>query len=255
MRLFVLCAGKGTRLWPLTKNTPKSLIDLGDGSTLLERQLMNAVTTDYIEEVCLITGYLADQIDAKIKFYQEKLPVATVFNPFYDVSNNLCSLWTVCNKMLEKDFLITNGDNIYDDVVFEKIRNDGQGIFVTIDYKASYDEDDMKVSFHANGQISRIHKEIELSDTKAESVGLAVVNGEKNRRLFANKILELVRDKDYINRYWLEIFNSLITDGIPIEYKEIDQDDWREMDFHPDLNTIRSLIADKIISPKPNKTQ
>ena len=250
MRLFVLCAGKGTRLWPLTKNTPKSLIDLGDGSTLLERQIMNAAATDYIDEICLITGYLADQIDAKIKFYQSQIPVTTVYNPFYDVSNNLLSLWTVSHLMFQKDFLITNGDNIYEDVVFDKIQNDAKGIHVTIDYKAEYDDDDMKVSFDENGRISRIHKEIDLAETKAESVGLAMIRGTKSRQLFADKVLELARDKDYRNRYWLEIFNSLINDGVHINFKEIDVDDWREMDFHPDLNTIRNLISDKVISPK-----
>jgi len=39
MRIIVLAAGKGERLYPLTKNTPKPLLDLGDGTTILEKQL------------------------------------------------------------------------------------------------------------------------------------------------------------------------------------------------------------------------
>ena len=36
MRMFILAAGTGSRLFPLTKNTPKSLLDLGDGVSLLD---------------------------------------------------------------------------------------------------------------------------------------------------------------------------------------------------------------------------
>ena len=36
MKVLILEAPTGSRLWPLTRNTPKSLLDLGRGLTLLE---------------------------------------------------------------------------------------------------------------------------------------------------------------------------------------------------------------------------
>ncbi|MCK4980246.1 MAG: CTP--phosphocholine cytidylyltransferase, partial [Candidatus Delongbacteria bacterium] len=36
MRAIIIAAGKGTRLYPLTKNTPKSLLEIGNGITMLE---------------------------------------------------------------------------------------------------------------------------------------------------------------------------------------------------------------------------
>ena len=54
MRLFVLAAGKGTRLWPLTKTTPKILLDTGSGLTLLDKQIENAIESKEIDEVVLI---------------------------------------------------------------------------------------------------------------------------------------------------------------------------------------------------------
>ncbi|MCK7537617.1 MAG: sugar phosphate nucleotidyltransferase [Marinilabiliales bacterium] len=39
MRAILISAGKGERLYPLTKNTPKSLLEVGNGLTLLETQL------------------------------------------------------------------------------------------------------------------------------------------------------------------------------------------------------------------------
>ena len=34
MKLIILAAGKGTRLGALTENTPKPLMDMGNGQTL-----------------------------------------------------------------------------------------------------------------------------------------------------------------------------------------------------------------------------
>ena len=43
MRLIILAAGKGERLMPLTRNTPKPLLDLGNGNTLIEEQMLRVI--------------------------------------------------------------------------------------------------------------------------------------------------------------------------------------------------------------------
>ena len=243
MKLFVLAAGKGTRLWPLTKNTPKSIIELGDGTTLLERQIHTSIKSKIIDEVVLITGYRAEQIDAKILEYQKDIKISVIYNPVYDITNNLVSLWTAHYKMLEDDFIITNGDNIYKDNVFNKIQPQLKEIIqVTIDYKEHYDDDDMKVAFDEEGNIKFINKAISLNETSAESVGLVLVKGERSRTIFVNKILNLVRDKEYLNKFWLEIFNALVNDGVGLKKVEIHAQEWREVDFHPDVEILKKLI-------------
>ena len=243
MKLFILAAGKGERLWPLTRNTPKSLIDFGDGTTILERQLESAVSSEMFSEIIIITGYKTEQIEAKIKDHKSKIKIKTIFNPVYDVTNNLVSLWVAHNEMQDEDFVITNGDNIYIGDVFKKIKSDANNIIqLTIDYKNEYQEDDMKVSFGSDGLIMRVHKDIPLTEVGAESVGLVLVKGEKSRRLFVNKILQLVKNEDYLNKFWLEIFNSLIDDGIVISFLKIEPSDWNEVDFHPDVDIMKAMI-------------
>ncbi len=243
MKLFILAAGKGERLWPLTKNTPKSLIDFGDGTTILERQIESAVSSEMFSEIIIITGYKTEQIEAKIKDHKSKINIKTIFNPVYNVTNNLVSLWVAQNEMQREDFVITNGDNIYIGDVFKKIKSDAKNIIqLTIDYKNEYQEDDMKVSFGSDGLIMRVHKDIPLAEVGAESVGLVLVKGEKSRRLFVNKILQLVKNENYLNKFWLEIFNSLIDDGIVISFLKIEPADWNEVDFHPDVDIMKAMI-------------
>ena len=153
MRLFILTAGTGNRLWPLTQNTPKSLIDFGDGTTILERQINSAIKADNIDEVYIITGYKSEQIEAKVKDLKSKIPIKIIFNPVYDITNNLVSLWVAHYKMLNDDFIITNGDNIYINDAFGKIQTERDSIIqITIDHKNEYDSDDMKVKFDSNGE-------------------------------------------------------------------------------------------------------
>ncbi|MCB0280114.1 MAG: NTP transferase domain-containing protein, partial [Calditrichaeota bacterium] len=186
MRLFILAAGVGSRLFPLTKDKPKSLIDLGDGTTLLDRQIKNAVSCDSISEVVVITGYKSEQIDKKIKQYKERIKIKTLYNPYYEISNNLMSLWVANSLMKKSDFLISNGDNLYKPGLYDKIIAEApkSTIQITLDHKDHYDEDDMKIQFDDDNRIMRIHKDIPLKKSRAESVGLVIVKGKKKRKLF-----------------------------------------------------------------------
>lgn len=245
MKLFILAAGKGERLYPLTKNSPKSLLDLGDGTTILEKQINNAINCEKIDEVVIITGYKTEQIEAKVKDLKKDIKITIVYNPYYDISNNLMSLWCVHTLMTDDDFIVTNGDNIYKDYVFDKILTSDDKIQLTVDIKETYDEDDMKVIFKKNHSVARVSKEIGMAEAQAESVGLVFVQGSRQRDIFAKKLIELSKEKAYRQKFWLEIFNSLVQDGVLIESVEIDKEDWREMDYHPDIDSIRKELMTK----------
>ena len=72
MKVLILVAGTGSRLWPLTRNTPKSLLDLGRGLTLLETQL-DAIKPSGVTDIVLLTGYRSAQIEAKIQGQRDPL--------------------------------------------------------------------------------------------------------------------------------------------------------------------------------------
>jgi choline kinase len=240
MKIIILAAGKGERLFPLTKNTPKPLIDLGNGETLLERQLQYLSKSNVIDEVIIVIGYLHEQIESKLKSYKTELKIKTVYNPFYEISNNLITLWLSKYEMNE-DFLIANGDNIIaSNVIRDLVNKTNEGIYVTICYRDKYSEEDMKVNLDPNKKILRVSKEIKNGD--AESVGLVKVSGEKFRKIYQDVLEELARNKDYLNKFWLETFNILANKGVEINSFEIDKDKWREVDFHFDLNDIIEMI-------------
>jgi len=246
MRMFILAAGTGSRLYPLTKNTPKSLLDLGHGSTLLESQIEAAIASEEIKEVCIITGYKSGQIEERIRSYAGNIRLRTVYNPFFESTNNLVSLWCAHLLMEDQDFVITNGDNLYRSGLLKThvIRHRQPGIYLTVSRKSGpYDEDDMKVVTDGDGNIARVSKEIPLQEAQAESVGLVMVRGERLRSIFANKVVNLLKNRDYLGRFWLETFNALAHDGVFTKTLEIPADAWSEVDFHPDIATIRAELS------------
>lgn len=245
MKLIILAAGKGTRLYPLTRNRPKLLIELDNGVTLIERQMEMLSQSQVIDEVVYVVGYLGARVEKKVVELSKKfnLNARCIFNPFFDVSNNLASLW-LARAELQENCLITNGDNLFAPAVFktlDKVKDDG--IHITINFKNDYDDDDMKVIIDDLRMLQAIGKDLPVEETNAESVGLVKVLGKEYVNSFVDILEELIRNEEKINSFWLESFNHLHSTGLPISTVEIDGDgQWQEVDFHLDVKLAREMI-------------
>jgi choline kinase len=248
MRLFILAAGTGSRLYPLTKDTPKSLLDIGGGATLLERQIQAACASSLVREIVIITGYRSAQVDDWLAARSYPVPVRPLFNPFYRTTNNLVSLWCARQLMEAQDFIVTNGDNLYQNGAFAQAAaaSTQHAIALTISRKSHYDEDDMKVRLDANSNVLRVGKDLPAETANAESIGLAFIRGETARRRFAQTIDQLLQEPDNHNRFWLLTFNALIENGVTVSTVPVSAGDWAEVDFHPDVDTVRNKLAAEI---------
>ena len=242
MRVIILAAGKGERLMPLTNNTPKSLLELANGTSVLESQLLS-IHAAGIRDVAIVTGYLTEQIEAKINKYSQEYNIEfqIVYNPFYDVSNNLISLWQAKHYMNE-DLIIINGDDIFKDSVIKGLINHdkSQQLCMVIDRKETYDPDDMKLIIEKD-RVFRIGKQIPENKANGESIGMIRLIGD-GKEWVVKTMEKMVRKKENLNVFYLEIFQELINQGTMMEYYEVDADDWAEIDFHPDLEDIRKEI-------------
>ena len=216
---------------------------MDNGSTILEEQVVRIQQSGVIDEIVIVIGFLAEHIEEKIRMFRTNgMRIKTIYNPFYNISNNLISLWLARHEM-DTDFLITNGDNIFSpDVFTDFVGKNENGVYLSVSIKDSYDDDDMKVVIR-NNIVAKVSKAIRQEKISAESPGLALVHGTKSRELFIENIETLVKDRENINKFWLEVFNVMSRKGIPIHPWEFDgKTKWQEIDFHPDLIKVRKLL-------------
>lgn len=238
MRAIIIAAGKGTRLYPLTKNTPKSLLEIGNGMTLLESQL-HSLKENNIKDICIIVGYRAEQIEAKIHNYKDDFNITTIYNPFYDCSNNLISVW-MARQFMDQDFISINGDDIFKPSIIENLLKSKSNITMVINEKPEYDDDDMKVIKHDN-LVCQVAKTIPSDQANAESVGIIKFSG-MGPTIYKNILEEMVRKEDNKNAFYLKAIQEIINKGYPVNYSLCDKDDWGELDFHPDLIMIKEYL-------------
>ena len=107
-RAIFIAAGFGSRLVPITLNTPKPLVRV-KGVRIIDT-LLDAVIAAGIEEIIIVRGYLAEQFD-QLKY---KYPmVKFVENPLYNEANNIssvmCIRYLLSNAyVLEADLFLSN---------------------------------------------------------------------------------------------------------------------------------------------------
>ena len=107
-RAIFLAAGFGSRLVPVTLNTPKPMV-LVNGKRIIET-LLDAVVTAGIEEIYIITGYLSEQFEVLKKKYPN---IRFIENKMYNEANNISSAYLVRNLIknayvLESDLYLYN---------------------------------------------------------------------------------------------------------------------------------------------------
>jgi choline kinase len=237
MKVIILAAGKGERLYPLTKNTPKSLLDLGGGVTVIESQLEN-IKAAGIESVVLVLGYRAEQVEAKIASI-DGFDFSIVYNPFYEESNNLVSAWFARDHM-SNDFVLLNGDDVFESEVLAGLLGSKRSITMVIDRKERYDDDDMKVMIEED-RITGVSKVIPVGDADGESIGMFLFR-DRGRDTMRQTLDRMVRYPHYRKVFYLNAIQKIIDEGIPVHFHECRKDQWAEIDFHPDLSFIRKNI-------------
>ncbi|HEX8626215.1 MAG TPA: phosphocholine cytidylyltransferase family protein [Allosphingosinicella sp.] len=235
-KAIILSAGKGSRLLPLTAERPKCLIDL-NGRSLLEWQL-DALQGAGVADIVVVTGF-AEETVAEVA--ARRTGVRTLFNPFYHVADNLGSVW-MARAELDRDTLLLNGDTLISPRLLERVLEAEAGpIAVTVDEKASYDADDMKV-LREGDRLLRIGKALEAGQYNAESIGLLAFRGA-GPRLFVDRVETMMRRPDGTRRWYLRAIDEMAQSGADVRAVPIVGEAWQEVDFPEDVEAAKALTA------------
>jgi len=239
MKAIILSAGQGSRLGHLVDDRPKCLIDFG-GRTLLDRQL-DTLAANGIDDVVVVTGFRDDQIEAAISARTGGPKIRTIYNPFYKVADNLGSLY-IARAELAGDCLVWNGDTLVSDSLMARVvANRRPGICVTIDRKDGYDDDDMKVVTDGEGRLQAIGKRLPMGKVNAESIGLLAFR-DGGAEQFSEAIDHAIRTAEGTTIWYLRVIHQ-IAQKSDVWTLDIQGEEWGEVDFPPDVESARALVA------------
>ena len=239
MKAIILSAGQGSRLGHLTSDRPKCLIDFS-GRTLLDRQL-DTLAANGVEDVVVVTGFRDDQVEAALARRAGGPRVRTIYNPFYKVADNLGSLF-IAKHELTHDCLVWNGDTLVSNTLMARVvANQQPGICVTIDRKPDYDDDDMKVVTDAAGRLHAIGKRLPQGNVNAESIGLLAFR-QGGAAQFAEAIERAIRTAEGTTIWYLRVIHQ-IAQKADVWTFDIQGEEWGEVDFPPDVEAARALVA------------
>lgn len=107
-RAIFVAAGFGSRLVPITLNTPKPLVRV-HGVRIIDH-LIDACLNAGINDIYIVRGYLGEQFDQLLYKYPM---IKFIENPLYNEANNISSALMVKNLLsnayvLESDLLLSN---------------------------------------------------------------------------------------------------------------------------------------------------
>jgi choline kinase len=211
MRAIILAAGMASRLRPLTNNTPKCLLKIGERS-LLQRSI-DALTSNGIKEIVIVTGYLHNLIEYFVREQYPNVNVSFIHNDVYDSTNNIYSLWLARPKADGEEILLLDSDLLYDSKIITRVLNTPAENILTL-IRHDLGEEEMKVVTDggSEGNITEISKTCSPADAIGESLGIEKMGKSYTSALY--KELEPMMNQEHLeNVFYEKAFERLIPKG------------------------------------------
>lgn len=235
----ILSAGQGKRLLPLTESRPKCMLPVA-GRTILEWQVRTLLAAD-INKLFIITGFNSDLVEDHVndRFGADMDRINIIFNPFYGVSDNLASCW-MARRAMAGDFILLNGDTLFEPALLDAVLKSPEApVTLTIDYKDSYDNDDMRVELR-DSMVTAVSKTLPDEHTMAESIGLLYFRGD-GPALFRDRLDRQMKRGDGLRLWFLSVVDGLAGESL-VQACSINGHRWCEIDYKRDLEKAEDVV-------------
>lgn len=233
MKAIILAAGKATRLLPLTKDIPQSLLKIKD-KTILEMQL-STLTKCGVTDFTIVSGYLGEKIE---DFAKDK-KIKILFNPFYSVSGMLMSLWAA-KEELREGFIMLYSDILVEESIVKLLLNDKHDICLAIRKDGVREE--AEKAYEENNIITKIGK-MDVDKANAEFIGIAKLS-KNGAMLFFQEMEEIARKN--LNAGFIDGVQAMIDKGIKVSVCDIGKAKFIDIDFEEDLQKAKNLFYNDI---------
>lgn len=221
-RAVFIAAGFGSRLIPITLNTPKPLVRV-KGIRIIDT-LLDAVCAAGIEEIIIVRGYLGEQFD-QLKYKYPKIQF--IENPLYNESNNISS--AMCARYFMQNAYVLESDLVLKrPALISKYQYATNYLGVPVDRT-----DDWCFETH-NGIIRKVR----VGGKNCHHMfGISYWNQSDGARL-ADHIKQVYEMPGGKERYWDQVALEYFLRDYSVEVRECTFDDIIEIDTFSELKNI-----------------
>lgn len=147
MKALILNSGVGKRMGNLTKQKPKCMAKIGQGFTIISRQLY-LLEKAGIKEAVITTGPFADMLQSYVGSLELNMDIRFVANPDYERTNYIYSIYCA-REYLRGDIISLHGDLVFEPSVLGDILSSDFSR-VAVDSSLPLPEKDFKARLEGN---------------------------------------------------------------------------------------------------------
>ena len=215
----ILAAGSATRFIPLSLEQPKGLYEV-HGERLIERQIQQLQEAG-ITDITVVLGYKKDMF----AYLEDKFGVRLLFNPAYNVKNNIESL------LVAKDYIGNSYVCVCDSYFVENPFHQYEYRSFYAGFSTGKTDNEMYAHIDSEGRI--------VSMEASEEGGLMLLGHSFWNKEFAYKFIELAEaDKavgQYDDRFWEWLVKENLGTLPPMYFKEYAPGTIFEFDYFEQL--------------------
>jgi choline kinase len=235
----ILAAGSGSRLRPLTLDTPKCLLEVG-GRTILSRQL-DQIAAAGIDRAVVVTGYLADRVEDHLRRHPPPVPVALAPNAEWATTGNCMSVLAARPQITAGGIVLCDGDVVLQGDALRRLVSDAAACGLLLDRETRLGEEEMKALVDGRGAVRRLSKQLNPAEAAGESIGVQKVSGPALQILWAT--LDAMREAGDTGGYYEDAFQRMLQAGVSFHTVLIGHHEWTEIDDLADLEDARARFA------------
>lgn len=239
MKGIILAAGMASRMWPLTKNTPKCL--LKDGNKAILHRMIDNLLSHNISDILIVTGFLREQIEQFVKKTFPGKNIRFTHNEKYDSTNNIYSLWLAKEFIANDDFILLDSDIIFDKRIIGLLLNSPYDNCLALKSTHELGDEEIKILIDTDNSITEISKTVIPSKAIGESIGIEKFNKDFSAALFEILDKKIVKDKT-VNIFYEAAFQDAIDKGGKLYPVDVGPLPCMEIDTLEDLETVRTKI-------------
>ena len=225
-KAIFMAAGFGSRMVPVTLNTPKPLIKV-NGKRIIET-LLDAVIDAGITDITIVRGYLGEQFDLLLKKYPM---IKFIENPTYNEANNIGSALMI-KDLMDRAYVLESDLVLYNPEIIRKYEYQSNYLGKRVDYTDDWCFDVV------DGHI----KDVMVGGNNCYHMyGISYWDSVSAKNMSTDVATVYNMEPDGKQKYWDEVSLRFCKENYDILVRPVFEGDIIEIDTYQELKAIDSI--------------